>query len=220
MYYLIKSTLEECDGKEVHNGEYQYVVVLSPEEWKKEQASFDIGIEMDINTDEIHNTKAEVNFDSLTGTFCIPSRRNIIENEYKYAFAIDEKGIVFIDPTGVVERMVKRIKGRKRWKVPCLERFIYDFLELIIARDLSILEKYEKELDEIYCKLRNNLLKKYTNKKIPSSNAVIPDNLYIKDKNTSVEIKRFYKNGRFYVKLIYTDILLSNKARKKDYNEL
>ena len=149
MYYLIKSTLEECDGKEVHNGEYQYVVVLSPEEWKKEQASFDIGIEMDINTDEIHNTKAEVNFDSLTGTFCIPSRRNIIENEYKYAFAIDEKGIVFIDPTGVVERMVKRIKGRKRWKVPCLERFIYDFLELIIARDLSILEKYEKELDEI-----------------------------------------------------------------------
>jgi magnesium transporter len=30
-----------------------------------------------------------------------------------------------------------------------LERFIYDFLELIINRDLSILESFEKELDAI-----------------------------------------------------------------------
>ena len=149
MYFLIKSTLEECSLEEVHKGEYQYVVVLTPEEWKKEQGSFDIGIEMDLSTEEIHNTKAEVNYDSLTGTFCIPSRRNITENDYRYAFAIDEKGIVFIDPTGVVNRMVKKISLRKKWKVPCLERFIYDFLELIIARDLSILEGYERELDDI-----------------------------------------------------------------------
>ena len=149
MYFLIKSTLEECNLEEVHKGEYQYVVVLTPEEWKKEQGSFDIGIEMDLSTEEIHNTKAEVNYDSLTGTFCIPSRRNITENDYRYAFAIDEKGIVFIDPTGVVNRMVKKISLRKKWKVPCLERFIYDFLELIIARDLSILEGYERELDDI-----------------------------------------------------------------------
>ena len=45
--------------------------------------------------------------------------------------------------------MVKKISLRKKWKVPCLERFIYDFLELIIARDLSILEGYERELDDI-----------------------------------------------------------------------
>ena len=33
--------------------------------------------------------------------------------------------------------------------MPSMERFIYDFLELIIARDLNILERFEKELDEI-----------------------------------------------------------------------
>ena len=147
MYYLIKSILEECSAEEVHKSDCQYVVVLTPEEWAREQSSFDIGIEMDINTDEIHNTKVEVNYDSLTGTFCVPSRRNITEVSYKYAFVIDEKGIVFIDPSGVVDRMVKRIARRKMWKIPCLERFIYDFLELIIARDLSIMEKYDKELD-------------------------------------------------------------------------
>ena len=149
MYYLIKSTLSECSAEDIRNGEYQYVAVLTIDEWKNQQSSFDMGIDLDINPDDIHNTKAEVNYDSLTGTFSVPSRRDICGNDYQYAFALDEKGIVFIDSTGVVERMVKRISKTKRWKMPSLERFIYDFLELIISRDLSIMEKFEKELDEI-----------------------------------------------------------------------
>ena len=149
MYYLIKSTLTECTAEEVHKGDYQYVVVLTIDEWKKEEKAFDMGIELDIEPDDIHNTKAEVNYDSLTGTFSVPSRSNISGDDYQYAFALDEKGIVFIDSTGVVEKMVKKIARTKKWKVPCLERFIYDFLELIVNRDLSILEKYEKELDAI-----------------------------------------------------------------------
>lgn len=149
MYYLIKSTLTECSAEDIQNADCQYVVVLTLDEWKNKQSSFDMGIELDIDPDDIHNTKAEVNYDSLTGTFSVPSRSDICGNDYQYAFALDEKGIVFIDSTGVVDRMVKRIAKTKRWKVPCLERFIYDFLELIISRDLSILEKFEKELDEI-----------------------------------------------------------------------
>lgn len=149
MYYLIKSTLIECTAEEVHKGDYQYVVVLTIDEWKKEEKAFDMGIELDIEPDDIHNTKAEVNYDSLTDTFSVPSRSNISGEDYQYAFALDEKGIVFIDSTGVVEKMVKKIARTKKWKVPCLERFIYDFLELIVTRDLSILEKFEKELDAI-----------------------------------------------------------------------
>ena len=151
MYYLIKEALTPCSADEITKSGFQYVAIVTPEEWKSEQNRFDMGIDMELKTNEadIHSTKAEVNFDSLTGTFSIPSRRDITGKDYKYAFALDEKGIVFIDSTGVVERMVKRISVSKKWKMPSMERFIYDFLELIIARDLNILEKYEKELDQI-----------------------------------------------------------------------
>ena len=151
MYYLIKEALTPCSADEITKSGFQYVAIVTPEEWKSEQNRFDMGIDMELKTNEadIHSTKAEVNFDSLTGTFSIPSRRDITGKDYKYAFALDEKGIVFIDSTGVVERMVHRISVSKKWKMPSLERFIYDFLELIIARDLNILEKYEKELDQI-----------------------------------------------------------------------
>ncbi len=149
MYCQIRSVLTECEAQDIKNREYQYAVVLTPEEWKNRQAEFDMGIDMDLDVTDIHNTKAEVNFDSLTGTFSIPSRRNIAGEDYKYAFALDEKGIVFIDSTGVVERMFRRIARTKKWRIPSLERFLYDFLELIIRRDLSIMEAYEKELDHI-----------------------------------------------------------------------
>ena len=151
MYYLIKEALTPCSADEITKSGFQYVAIVTPEEWKSEQNRFDMGIDMELKTNEadIHSTKAEVNFDSLTGTFSIPSRRDITGKDYKYAFALDEKGIVFIDSTGVVERMVHRISVSKKWKMPSLERFIYDFLELIISRDLNILEKYEKELDQI-----------------------------------------------------------------------
>ena len=151
MYYQIKEVLTECSIDELRTFKYQYVAVLTPEEWKKEQSLFDMGIDIELKTDEneIHSTKAEVNYDSLTGTFSIPSRRNITGKDYKYAFALDEKGIVFIDSTGVVRRMLKSISRSKKWRMPSLERFMYDFLELIIIRDLNIMEKYEKELDSI-----------------------------------------------------------------------
>ena len=149
MYYLIKSSLTECDESDIRKGEYQYVAVLTLQQWQESQSVFDMGIELDISLNDIHNTKAEVNYDSLTGTFSVPSRRDICGKDYQYAFALDEKGIVFIDSTGVVKRILKRIARTRKWRVPCMERFIYDFLETIIHRDLTLLEGYEKELDSI-----------------------------------------------------------------------
>jgi len=37
----------------------------------------------------------------------------------------------------------------KKWRTPSLERFIYDFLGLIINGDLNRLEKYEDEISDI-----------------------------------------------------------------------
>ena len=106
-------------------------------------------IELEIDVDDIHYTKAEVNYDSLTGTFQIPDRKNILDNEFCFAFALDEKGIVFIDDSGKAKEMVDAIRLKKKWREPSLELFLYNFLELIIDEDLSIMERYEDELNRI-----------------------------------------------------------------------
>ena len=108
-----------------------------------------MGIELDIDISDIHGTRADVNFDSLTGSFSIPHRDDIAAPDTTFAFALDEKGIVFIDSTGEAERIMNIIKNTKRWKKPSLERFIYDFIEYIIHGDQKLLERYEQELDRI-----------------------------------------------------------------------
>ena len=149
MYYLIKDSLVECTAEECHKGDAPYVAVLTNEEWKKEQDKFDMGIDLEPDSKTILNTKAEVNYDSLTGTFSIPNRNDFDKEEWQFAFAMDEKGIVFIDDGGFAGHLIRRVKRAKKWRIPSLERFLYDFLEQIIHKDLAIMENYERELDRI-----------------------------------------------------------------------
>ena len=149
-YYLLAETVRPCSKADIlDNKGMQYAAILTTPEWERERESFDMGIELDLDARNIHNTKAEVNFDSLTGTFQIPDREDLKGNEFCFAFALDEKGIVFIDDSGKAEQMMQSIRRTKRWREPSLERFLHDFLEQIVERDLSIMERYEDELHQI-----------------------------------------------------------------------
>ena len=148
--YLLTESIQACSKADMLSKKAaQYVAVLTTPEWEQERESFDMGIDLELNTHDIHNTKAEVNYDSLTGSFQIPDREDLKGKEFCFAFALDEKGIVFIDDSGKAEQMIDSIRRTKRWREPSLERFLHDFLEQIVVRDLSILESYESELNEI-----------------------------------------------------------------------
>lgn len=144
---LKETTLDELSAKR----DRQYVAVLTSAEWAGTRESFNMGIDIEPDLAGSHTTKAEVNYDSLTGSFCIPDRNDLSDRDGQkmFCFALDEKGIVFIDDTGEAQRIIDRIRKSKKWALPCLERFIYDFLEQIVSRDRVLLEKYEDELDEI-----------------------------------------------------------------------
>lgn len=146
MYYLIKETLTQCNIEDIKYSDVQYVAVVTLKQWQDNRESFDMGIDIEPDIANIFSTKVYVNFDSLTGTFCIPDR-NDFNDEKKFAFALDEKGIVFIDDSKTAEKLITKIKQTKKWRFPSLERFIYDFLDQIIKNDSMLLENYARELD-------------------------------------------------------------------------
>lgn len=149
MYYLIRKTLTECPPSEFNAAAAPYAAVLTGAEWEKERDRFDMGIDLDMHPNDIHNTEIEVNYDSLTGTFSLPDRRDLSGDELCFSFALDEKGIVFIDDTGTVQPILETIRASRQWKMPCLERFLYDFLEYIVHDDLRLMERYDDALDRI-----------------------------------------------------------------------
>ena len=155
-YFVIRELLEEeyqdlsggLPPEWTPVGAEPYVVIVSKEEWSRCREKFDMGIELEPVTDT-HMTKAEVNYDSLTGTFSIPDRKDPSVQGETFAFALDEKGVVFIDDTGTSERIIRNVQKSKRWRSPSLGRFLYDFLDDIVKGDLRLLEKYEQELEEM-----------------------------------------------------------------------
>ena len=74
MYYYIKNTLERTDTPDLSGGSGKFVAVLTSAQWLESRDRFDMGIEMDMDLSAIDSTKAEVNYDSLTGTFSVPDR--------------------------------------------------------------------------------------------------------------------------------------------------
>ena len=149
MYYQISSTLTPVEREKISERSAPYVVVLTRSQWLIERGSFDMGIDIDPFAHGIHSTKAEVNYDSLTGSFSIPNRFEPEAEETRFAFALDEKGVVFIDDSGYAEKTLEYIRSTKRWRLPSLERFLYDFLEHIVAEDRDLIERYDRELDKM-----------------------------------------------------------------------
>ena len=147
MFFTIEETLKKVSREEI-NGK-QFVAVLSAEEWMKNKDSFEMGMDIEPDLADIFLTKAEVNYDSLTGTFSIPNRKNPSGDDLKFAFVMDEKGIVFIDNSGAALDIIQGVQRTKKWKMPSLERFLYDFLDQIVKDDLRLMEKYEDELDHM-----------------------------------------------------------------------
>ena len=147
MYYLIKEILTPCGEGEIHEGGAQYVVVLTTQQWQQQKERFDMLIDMEM--DAPGETKALVNKDSLTGSLSIPDRNDIGGHRHNFSFALDEKGIVLVDDSGYVMEMLNRLGQTKRWRLPGLERFLYDLLELTIGGDLALLERSEHRLNMI-----------------------------------------------------------------------
>ena len=148
MYYSIRETLEPVAEPVIGQDDAQYVALLSYSAWRAQKEQFDLGFDIEEPENaEIFTTHAQVNYDSLTGTFCIPNRKDFNAEDVKFSFALDEKGIIFIDDTGAAGAIVESIRSSRRWRTPSLERFLYDFLEQIVKDDLALMTRLELEMD-------------------------------------------------------------------------
>ena len=156
MYYQIKDTLEKSDESCINDNETQFVAVLTFNEWEKLKNSFDMGIDFEPYKKDIVSSVANVNYDSITGTFCILDRHDFSKAPVTFAYALDEKGIVFIDDDGNADEIINYIRNTRKWKLPSLERFLYDFLNYIVRDDLELLKSYERRMEEIELAIMND----------------------------------------------------------------
>ena len=149
MFYLIRESLEPCEAEAIREGAAPYVAAVTTAEWREKKDLFGMGMDMESEPAAAPVTRAWVNYDSLTGSIALPPKGLTGVDEYRFAFALDERGVVFIDDGGRIDDVLIYISTTKKWRLPSLERFLYDFLEQLIDTDLSMLDQTEQQLDKM-----------------------------------------------------------------------
>ncbi|MDQ0223311.1 magnesium transporter CorA family protein [Streptococcus moroccensis] len=149
MFYKIEENLFPCSEGDIFSLSIPYVGLLSLAEWDQFQVNFRNDIDLEFSPLQFYQTKAEVNLDSLTGHIHLLNRTDYQARGTVISFFLDERGIIFIDDSDVVSSLLSSIEKSKKWSSPSLERFIYDFLELIIKDDSGYLESIETQLENL-----------------------------------------------------------------------
>lgn len=88
--------------------------------------------------------KAEVRRDCLGGTVVTP-RRTKEGRKIAFGYLLTQHRVVLCDDAGTAHSLVRRLARDKRWRENGVGHFFYDFLELLIARDLHHLEELEDQ---------------------------------------------------------------------------
>ena len=149
MFYLIRETLEPCDPETIRQGDVLYAAAVTRAEWQKYKELLGMGMDIESDPIALPVTRAVVNYNSLTGSFSLPPKTLTESEEFRFAFALDDRGVVFIDDEARIDNVLAAIAGSKKWRMPSLERFLYDFLEQLITGDLALLEQMEHQLDRM-----------------------------------------------------------------------
>ena len=151
MFYAVHESLTPYSLAEIKSlpAEVPFVAILNSREWREIGEELGIEIDMEMDLDAPRETKAVVNRDSLTGSFSIPDRQQISGARHTFSFALNERGVVLVEEGDFIAQKVAQISRTKKWRLPGLERFLYDLLETIIAQDLPLLETMEKRMNTI-----------------------------------------------------------------------
>ena len=92
--------------------------------------------------------KAEVHSDCLSGTLMLPCQGKD-GKPLACGYLITAARVVLVDDENALQGVMRRIAREKRWTDGSVGRFLYDFFEQLIARDLHRLEKLEDRIEAL-----------------------------------------------------------------------
>ena len=92
--------------------------------------------------------KAEVHSDCLSGTLVLP-RQGKDGRPLACGYLVTGTRVVLVDDENALQGQLRRIAREKRWTDGSVGRFLYDFFEQLIARDLHRLEKLADRIEAL-----------------------------------------------------------------------
>ena len=147
-WFRIEQTLQPTE-REPATGECAAVLLSSAELERKPALS---GLESVLHhtpaARDVRVCKAELRRDCVSGTLLIPQAWKD-GSALACGYLITNNRVVLVDDTGALLSHLRHIAKEKRWTDGSIGRFVYAFLEQLMAKDLHHLEEIEDRIEEL-----------------------------------------------------------------------
>ncbi len=147
-WFRIEQTLQPTE-REPAAGECAAVLLSSAELERKPALS---GLESVLHhtpaARDVRVCKAELRRDCVSGTLLIPQAWKG-GSALACGYLITNNRVVLVDDTGALLSHLRHIAKEKRWTDGSTGRFVYAFLEQLLAKDLHHLEEIEDRIEEL-----------------------------------------------------------------------
>lgn len=138
--------LEEITIEELQMSGRSAVFITDSTNVKEIMEIAEMNYEGEIQLSDVQFCKVETQQECMAGSLAIPRLMEVLGYRFRMMYFINRKHIVIVDDNHFAERIIRRIRHNRTRQGQSKERFLYNFLTLIINKDLEVLNQYERRI--------------------------------------------------------------------------
>ena len=138
--------LEEITIEELQMTGRSAVFITDSTNVKEIMEIAEMNYEGEIQLSDVQFCKVETQQECMAGSLAIPRLMEVLGYRFRMMYFINRKHIVIVDDNHFAERIIRRIRHNRTRQGQSKERFLYNFLTLIINKDLEVLNQYERRI--------------------------------------------------------------------------
>ena len=138
--------LEEITIEELQMTGRSAVFITDSTNVKEIMEIAEMNYEGEIQLSDVQFCKVETQQECMAGSLAIPRLMEVLGYRFRMMYFINRKHIVIVDDNHFAERIIRRIQHNRTRQGQSKERFLYNFLTLIINKDLEVLNQYERRI--------------------------------------------------------------------------
>lgn len=155
MRYRINGKLEIMQDQEQVQKEDVIIEIISLQNYQEEYEGYFHQQLLARSLKHTQHCKVDVLKESVIGTFAIPNKKNLMQNETTFGFYITKNKLLFIDENSNIEKMMTHFMKIQVFEKTVVAHFFFEFMEYLIKEDAIFLQEYEDKLEHLEEKLLN-----------------------------------------------------------------
>lgn len=164
MRYKLSGRLVPMWEHDVLQDEEVLIEIITTEEYQNTYQGEVHEVMLSKSLHHMEYSKVDLLKNCAVGTFVIPVKDHLIEQEVAFGFYMSDKQFLFVDDSGMAKRIINDVMEHHIIEKTYVAHFLFEFMEMIISDDVYFLQQYEEKMSALEEMLLSKEIKNFDHK--------------------------------------------------------